>query len=540
MQVGRGVWGGGVVLLALLAAPASAVYLDGEDSVQLLGRMYSQAALRTEESSGLTFPHTPRGHVVQSRNLVEIELAQALDRRFTERPAWLGDLGYRLRFKGVYEGVWDYGPEEYSEQVEVSPPSPFDPQASAQSRTVHRARINRRILGRQYELWNAYVQGSAGPLFLRVGRQDLSWGETDGFRLLDMIEPLDNRFGFPLVEDLDDRRMPLWMVRATLALPWQSEDVTNLTLDSFFVPAQLDDQEAPIAPRGSPFAAPAPPSFFDRRVTRPGRTPGDSRGGGRLIGTLFADATVSVAHYVTWNDSSAARVRITRVDLVDGKPVARPALDFVFYQQQVTGGTFTMHVKPPIDTVVRAEAAMFWDERVFDPVRAGSGASFPLLVGEAIADRLSGGPGRAAGGFTPRDVFRWVIGFDKVFWLRALNPTNTFSFSTQLFHTHVLDHDDGIRNGITNPDTRDFVPRKQDEFTNTFLLSTLLWRGRLQPSVFASYDPRGVLAAVPGLTWLIGTHVRLTAKYALVRGNFANLGFFRDRDEVLLRAEVSL
>jgi hypothetical protein len=84
------------------------------------------------------------------------------------------------------------------------------------------------------------------------------------------------------------------------------------------------------------------------------------------------------------------------------------------------------------------------------------------------------------------------------------------------------------------------VPRKEDEFVTTFLLNTLLWRGRLQPSVFGSYDPRGVISAVPGITWLVGTHLRFTAKYAITRGNFVNLGFFRDRDEVLLRAEVSL
>ncbi len=529
-----------VATVMLSPLPARAVYLDTDDTVQLLGRVYSQAALRTEDSSGFTFPRTPAGHLVQHRNLLEVELAHSLDRWLDEKPAWLADLGYRLRFKGVYEGLWDYGPREYSEQVEVNPPSPFDPQAPAAGRTVNRARINRRILGHRYELWNGYAQGSAGPLFLRVGRQDLSWGETDGFRLLDMIEPLDNRFGFPLVEDLDDRRTPLWMLRATLAVPWRTESLTNVTLDSFFVPAQIDDQEAPIAPRGSPFAAPAAASFFDRLVTRPGRGLGDSRGGGRLLATVLENATVSVAHYVTWNDNPSTRLRVTRVDLVDGTPVARPALDFVFYLQQITGGTFTTHLKPPIDTVVRAEAAMFWDERVFDPARAGGGANFPLLVGEAIADRLSGGAGRAAGGFTPRDIFRWVIGLDKVLWIRALNPTNTFLFSTQLFHTHMFDHDDGIRNGITDPDTRDFVPRNEDEFTTTFLLSTLFWRGRLQPSVFASYDPRGVLAAVPGLTALVGTHLRLTVKYAVVRGNFVNLGFFRDRDEVLLRAEVSL
>jgi hypothetical protein len=71
-------------------------------------------------------------------------------------------------------------------------------------------------------------------------------------------------------------------------------------------------------------------------------------------------------------------------------------------------------------------------------------------------------------------------------------------------------------------------------------MSTLLWRGRLQPGVFMAYDPRGVISAVPAVTWLIGTHFRLTLKYEVTCGNFVNLGFFRDRDELLLRAEVSL
>lgn len=535
-----------VPLAALLIAcafepRAHALSLDQDDSVQLLGRIYSQAAFRTEDSSGSTFPRTRSGDLVQHRNLLEIELAHSLDRVLTARPDWISDLGYRIRFKGVYEGLYDYGPAAFADQVEVNPASPFDPNASPASRTVHRTRINRQILGRQYDLWNAYVQGSTGPLFVRLGRQDLSWGETDGFRLLDMIEPLDNRFGLPLVEDLDDRRIPLWMARATLALPWSSESLTNLTLDSFFVPAGLDDQEAPIPPRGSPFAAPAAPSFFDREVTRPGRSLGDSRGGGRLIATLFEDATVSLAHYVTWNDNSVTRVHVRHTDLVDGKPVPRPALDFTFYQQQVTGGTLTAHVKPPVDLVVRSEAAMFWDECVFDPLRAGAvPAGFQPLVGAAIADRLDGGRGEAEGRLTRRDVFRWVLGVDKVFWIRALNPVNTFSFSTQLFHTHVFEYSDAIKNGIVDPRTKNFVPRNEDEFTTTFLLSTLFWRGRIQPSVFSSYDPRGILSAVPGVTLLVGTHVRATVKYALTRGNFANLGFFRDRDEVLLRLEYSL
>lgn len=523
------------VALCLACWPAEAIYLDRDETLQLLARAYSQAAFRTVDSFGQTFPRTDSGDFIQHRNLLEIEVAQALDERWAARPAWISDLGFRVRYKGVYEGVYDYGPDAFSDLDEVNPPSPFAPGTPPEARTAHRTAVNRQILGSDHELWNAYAEGGAGPLFLRIGRQDLSWGETDGFRLLDMIEPLDGRFGFPLVEDLDDRRIPLWMIRATLALPSPAEGLSNLALDSFVVPAGWDDQEAPLAPRGSPFAVPSPASFLGRVVSRPDST----RGGGRLLATLGDRVTVSAAHYATWNDAPATRLRVLGVDFVDGRPVSEAALDFVFFRQQVTGGSLTSQLTE-LDTVVRAEAAMFWNERVFDPDRAGLGANFQSTIGAAIADRAAGGRGKAAGGFTPKDVFRWVVGVDRFVWIRSLNPTNVFNLSAQLFHTRILDHEDSIVNGIQNPATGAFVSREQDEFTATALASTLLWHGRLSPSVFAAYDPRGVVAIVPGLAWQIGTHVRATAKYAYIDGRFANLGFFRDRDEALLRLEVNL
>lgn len=520
-------------MLALVRT-ATAAYLDPDETLQLLARAYSQAAIRSVDSFGNTYPRTAAGDLIQHRNLVEIELAHALDDRLSGRPQWLNDLGYRVRYKGIYEGVYDYGPDAFSELVEVNPAGPFAPGTAPAARTVNRTAINRRILGSEHELWNAYVQGGVGPLFLRLGRQDLSWGETDGFRLLDMIEPLDGRFGFPLVEDLDDRRIPLWMLRGTLALPPPAASLSNLTLDTFLVPASWDDQEAPLAPRGSPFAVPAAPSFLGRVVSRPDAT----RGGGRLIATLEDRVTLSLAHYATWNDSPATRLRVLGVDLVDGRPVPQAALDFVFYRQQVTGGTLTSQISD-LDAVLRLEAAMFWNERVFDPARAGLGPNFQSTIGAAIADRNAGGAGLAAGGYTPKDVLRWVVGVDRFVWIRALNPTNVFNLSAQLFHTRILEHEDSIVNGIADTSGA-FVSREQDEFTMTFLGSTLLWHGRLSPSVFAAYDPRGVVAIVPGLTWQIGTHVRVTVKYAYIDGRFVNLGFFRDRDEALLRFEVNL
>src|SRR2546430_17038916 len=90
---------------------ASGYFIDDDGTVQLLGRAYSQTALRTETSSGLTFPRTPAGHVVQHRSLIELEVAHRLHRALPSRPGWLGDPGPPLPFTGVSAALDGYGPE---------------------------------------------------------------------------------------------------------------------------------------------------------------------------------------------------------------------------------------------------------------------------------------------------------------------------------------------------------------------------------------------------------------------------------------------
>ena len=85
-----------------------------------------------------------------------------------------------------------------------------------------------------------------------------------------------------------------------------------------------------------------------------------------------------------------------------------------------------------------------------------------------------------------------------------------------------------------------FVPRKNDEMMFTYAISTLYWHGHLSPAVFGAYDLRGVNAVVPALTYQIGTNTQVTLKYAVIAVTFADLGFFRDRDELLLRLQYNL
>ena len=60
------------------------------------------------------------------------------------------------------------------------------------------------------EVW---IQGSvAQPLDLKIGRQIVNWGRSDTLRVLDVLNPLDNRE--PGLTDIEDLRRPVAMLKA--------------------------------------------------------------------------------------------------------------------------------------------------------------------------------------------------------------------------------------------------------------------------------------------------------------------------------------
>jgi hypothetical protein len=568
----------GIITAVLLAGvlafnSAQALFLDKEESIQVTGKVYTQASLRMtgsdseglscypfgENCEGFTFPDTKTGQLIQHRNLLDLEMYHNLRRALGSQFTLLDQLGYRLRVKWFYDGVYDYGPEGYSNTASALTASPVP----ALGQLLQQGLLKNQDLDTQKNpLWNAYVDVGKGPAKVRVGRQDLSWGETDGFRLLDMIEPLDNRFGFPLVEDLDDRRIPLWMVRPTFSLGTIGS-LRNLTIDGYWVPGTIDNEVSPVAPFGNPFGVGAPPG--PSTTFRPNKNLGNSRGGGRLIGTV-GDVTFSIAHYVTYNDYPSQRLAVTGVNVFPiGAPnffYFSPDAQFLveYYQQQITGGSATFALPFDPYTIVRMEVANFWDERMFIPEQNVNSA----VAACAAQNPATGGVGpcsQTRGSLPTKNVMRWMIGADRNVWIRWLNPENTFFFSGQYFHTNIMNNDPDIANGVPSnthlvpigqvpvgggvslpleSTIFDWVPRNQDEITITYLINTLVWHGNIQPQIFGAYDWRGVHAVVPSLSYQYGTNLVFTIKYSVVRGTFANLGFFRDRDELLFRVQYNL
>ena len=80
-------------------------------------------------------------------------------------------------------------------------------------RGIHETKLEKEKLS-QVDLREAYLDLRTDSSKIRLGRQQVVWGKTDGLRLLDLINPQD--FREFILDDFIDSRIPLWMARTDL------------------------------------------------------------------------------------------------------------------------------------------------------------------------------------------------------------------------------------------------------------------------------------------------------------------------------------
>ena len=538
-----------VLLFLGLATRSEAFFIDENKTFEFSAKAQARFSFRLQgadtegNQKGFTYPNVPMGNLVQQRNLgiLEIDhdlksLTKDLDLLYPFRALDV-NVKYHVVGRFVYEGIYDYGPEIFQDVSDMDKEN-FD------------------SFKQSYELWECYVDMSRGPFFIRAGRQNLAWGETDIFRLLDGINPLDNTFGGPF-EDLDDRRIPLWMLRSSLNLGLVGP-ISSLTLEGFVVPGKIDAHvgPAPWLPDGSPYGAPVPrllaPTF---RLVTPDRTWAESRWGVRMQGLVGANLNVAVAHYKTFLDLPTPRAYVV------GNPPLLADLNSLqtwweYPEVQITGASAN-YWESMTDIVFRGEVAMFWKEPVFIPEINNSTLFGPVLplppeVLDFLADPdvlgvdlrdlgLNGIPINPKSGSIPRkDILRYMIGFDKQIWIRPLNKVNIFFLSCQYFGQWVPDYDNRMRQAAliypepeSNPKYTVYPKVKEMEHIFTFMVNTMYLNGNLQPQVAVAYDVRGAILLQPSVNF-VWEPFRFMVSYSTIMGAFTSFGVFRDRDQVSL------
>ncbi len=545
----------GLCVLALLAGAAArteAFFVDEDGTLAVSAKVQTRVSFRLQdaEKNGYTYPQdTKVGDLVQWRNLALLQIDHDLN-KLTQDLGILWPLKkleiqskYHLVARFMYEALYDVGPDKFRDIADADPENIDDFKQS-------------------YDLWEFYVDLSRGPAFVRIGRQILAWGETDIFRLLDGINPLDNTFGGPF-EDLDDRRIPLWMLRGSYNIGTIGP-FSSLTVEGFWVPGNWDSKVGPWPPFGTPYMVPDPKvSVYDRLyVNPPEKKMSNSRWGGRIQWLFGPDMNCSIAHYKSFLD-------LPTTYFVLKQPVNGPLLDFGnliinadYPSVQVTGGSLT-YWESLTNIVFRGEVAQFWDEPVFEisqnarPLLANY-APLPPVALDLVA-QLAGEDPRSfgfngvplspqSGNIAKRDILRWMIGADKQIWVRPLNKESMFFTSFQYFGQWIQKHksdtiipaavpDRFVPNTVNSltgepvPSYLDFPHIKKTEHIITAIINTNYMKGALTPQMAAAYDLCGVWLIMPSINY-IREPFRFGVQYAGIVGQYKSFGLFRDRDQI--------
>jgi hypothetical protein len=91
------------------------------------------------------------------------------------------------------------------------------------------------------EIWELYADMDLGPIWFRIGKQQIVWGEMFGWQIMDCINPLDLSWHFRFEpEEFEHIRIPQWSVRSVYkieqnAVPW----LRDLYLEAFLNPGDV-------------------------------------------------------------------------------------------------------------------------------------------------------------------------------------------------------------------------------------------------------------------------------------------------------------
>ena len=663
----------GLAVLAWAGSPTHAYFLDKGRHFDFRFRAYSQLGILTDSSERdwpgngdlAGSPSTPScmengkrsskcrysaGDLAQHRNFYQPEF----DAKLTDYMSWMhevpglslinpDDFKFRFAWWGFYDGLYDYlnGPWNFNRQNLKARQSQSD-NINKESFTFNDENKNaRHIYGRRNRINELYLDYKKGPLFVRAGRQSISWGESDDIVFMDRLNAFDLTLGAPgLFQDLDEARIPFWALRTTYKLLDNWNWLSSTFADAFVVPGVVDTT-VPIDPMVggvSPFSPDVPDpqliandlikrNGFDPRTfqglhlvvvsRQPANSWANTRWGVRLTGVVARDYTVQ-----TWfarefpvaptplltggpggfdegfGDLKGQRLKQNPPTLIDdrgfrtpiclnnatNKPLvkgagarfgavghtpdgrtcsyAEPIVTILDRQLESVIGLSSTWFSPRVNGIVRTEAEYFHDEEAVIPNQNLN----PLAqVPRSILN------GRLFTNTIPRtDYVRWLLGYDRFFFFRPLNPSNSFIVVAAIHgETNVFERRErDFRTAQQKPgkpataptnlrvcspvalasNQCRIAPAKNFEdlyaFDNDYLSVALLTdylHGRLEPRIVVLAWASGTFGFQPLVTYRINDSFLLSGAWVAIESSRRSiLGTFRAHDMVQLRLTFQL
>lgn len=383
---------------------------------------------------------------------------------------------------------------------------------------------NRLDFIRELYVKKTFDLGDGKGLFLKLGKQQVVWGRTDLFRVLDVINPVDYSRN-NIYDELSDIRIPMWIAQAeyrmgasdtmqdrNFQIVWNFDQfrannlgqcgTPNVILDAgcfFRGMANLWDNGGTVAN----FANVAP---------------------GTLLATNFGPGQIGIkdVHLPDWSLSNtqlgakyegvtadglsfslnALTYRSQLPSLHGGKRATNSftgvyqnawpyliSFDMEFPRVNLIGGSMDFQL-PAAGAAVRVEAA-FTD-----------GEEFSNTAREQL--------------YSKNNVFRSVIGIDRPTFIPFISETSATLISGQLFYQHIFDHE--WKQGSLGPVG---MPDWEDNFIGTLLIKGFLRNGTLSPQIIFAHDFQArATAMAPQVEWNVTNDLKVTfgANYKLAEG----------------------
>lgn len=343
----------------------------------------------------------------------------------------------------------------------------------------------------------------------RLGKQQVIWGRTDLFRVLDVINPVDYSRN-NIYDELEDIRIPMWIAKAdwrmgagevfddlNLSFVWNFDKFRPHNLGQCGQPNSILDAGCffrgmnNLWENGGTVANFAggniatdfgPGQIGIRKAHMPSWSLSNSQFGIKLEG-VYGDFGFSLNALTYRSQLPSLRGGIPAQNAFTGETAVWPGLiafDIHFPRVNLIGGSMDYYSQA-IDTVFRFEVAH--------------------TEGEEFANTLQSRL------FSESDVTRYVIGADKNIFIPFLNPGRAFLFSGQLFGQHIHEHQLEDR-----PLGKAGMPDWEQNWIGTLLVKGWWMNDRLSPQIIVAHDFKAQATAIaPSVEYLFSDNLKIVA-----------------------------
>ncbi|MFZ4535156.1 DUF1302 family protein [Propionivibrio sp.] len=379
-------------------------------------------------------------------------------------------------------------------------------------------------------LREAYAKKTIGledgkSVFLKIGKQQVVWGRTDLFRVLDVINPVDYSRN-NIYDELSDIRIPMWIAQAEYRMgasdSMQDRNIQLLWNFDKFRPNNLGQCGTPnvILDAGCFFRGMA--NLWDNG------------------GTVANFANVAQGTYLATN-FGPHQIGINKVNLPEWslqntqlgakyEGVTKDGLSFSLNALTYRSQLPSLHGGKGAVNSFTGQTQGAWPflisfDMEFPRVNLiGGSMDFQLpSVGAAVRTELAFTQGEEFANtareelYSKNNVSRMVVGVDRPTFIPFISETSATLLSAQLFWQHIYQFQREERSLGTVG-----IPDWQDNFIGTFLIKGFLKSGTISPQVIFARDFNArAFAVAPQVEWNFSNDLKLTfgANYKWADGN---------------------